>query len=130
MHICLLTTQELDADPFPSDDWPCDPRPFLPDARWDLAVLQYKDSVAQVTELARQGGMSFEWAVVNGCFTVPGDGGLNFKRIFRQVSETPGFEGWWVVEAEQNPLTSNPYLYGRLAREFMSLEIDAINSGN
>lgn len=25
MHICLLTNQDLLADPFPSDDWPCDP---------------------------------------------------------------------------------------------------------
>ena len=30
MRVCLLTTQDLDADPFPPDDWPCDPRPFLP----------------------------------------------------------------------------------------------------
>ena len=31
MRICLLTTQDLDAVPFAADDWPCDPRPFLPD---------------------------------------------------------------------------------------------------
>ena len=30
MRICLLTNQNLLADPFPAGDWPCDPRPFYP----------------------------------------------------------------------------------------------------
>ncbi len=55
MRICLLTSQDLDADPFPEDDWPCDPRPFLPEADWDLATLTKKTSVEQVTRLARSG---------------------------------------------------------------------------
>ena len=48
MRICLLTTQDLDADPFPADDWPCDPRPFLPEADWHVETLAWKTSVAQV----------------------------------------------------------------------------------
>ena len=55
MRICLLTTQDLDADPFPEDDWPCDPRPFLPEATWDVVVLTKATSVAQVTERAQHG---------------------------------------------------------------------------
>jgi D-alanine-D-alanine ligase len=55
MHICLLTTQDLDADPFPEDDWPCDPRPFLPEATWDVATLQKRNSVEHVIELSRNG---------------------------------------------------------------------------
>lgn len=55
MRICLLTTQELDADPFPDDDWPCDPRPFLPDADWTLVTLEYETSVEQVTEQLARG---------------------------------------------------------------------------
>ena len=55
MRICLLTPQDLDADPFPEDDWPCDPRPFLPEADWDVATLTKKTSVEQVTRLARSG---------------------------------------------------------------------------
>jgi D-alanine-D-alanine ligase len=39
MRICLLTNQDLDAEVFPADDWPCDPRPFLPEAEWHLEVL-------------------------------------------------------------------------------------------
>ncbi len=54
MRICLLTTQHLDADPFPADDWPCDPRPYLPEASWHLETLRYRSAVEQVTrQLAR-----------------------------------------------------------------------------
>ena len=55
MRICLLTTQDLDADPFPEDDWPCDPRPFLPEAEWTVAVLDYADAVERVHALAAEG---------------------------------------------------------------------------
>ena len=55
MRICLLTTQDLDAEPFPADDWPCDPRPFLPKARWDYVALLKKTSVETVTALVERG---------------------------------------------------------------------------
>ena len=55
MRICLLTTQELDAIPFAEDDWPCDPRPFLPEATWHVEALTGRDtSVARVTELIHE----------------------------------------------------------------------------
>ena len=55
MRICLLTTQELDAQPFPADDWPCDPRPFFPEAHWDVATLKRATSVEQVRRLLQVG---------------------------------------------------------------------------
>jgi D-alanine-D-alanine ligase len=55
VRICLLTTQDLDADPFPTDDWPCDPRPFLPEASWDVVVLKRSTAVEHVTALATNG---------------------------------------------------------------------------
>jgi len=55
VRICLLTTQDLDADPFPDDDWPCDPRPFLPEAEWQVAVLEKRTSVKTIKALAREG---------------------------------------------------------------------------
>jgi D-alanine-D-alanine ligase len=50
-----LTTQELDADPFPEDDWPCDPRPFYPEASWTVETLERGSGVSRVRELAKQG---------------------------------------------------------------------------
>src|SRR5664279_709497 len=55
MRICLLTNQDLLADPFPSDDWPCDPRPFFPEAQWHVEYLRKRTSVRQVTRLIAEG---------------------------------------------------------------------------
>jgi D-alanine-D-alanine ligase len=55
VDICLLTTQDLDAEPFPPDDWPCDPRPFLPEATWHVETLHKKTCVDQVRQCASNG---------------------------------------------------------------------------
>ena len=55
MRICLLTNQDLDAEVFPADDWPCDPRPFLPQAEWDVVTLKYATSVTQVKKCLAAG---------------------------------------------------------------------------
>ena len=55
VRICLLTNQDLDADPFTDDDWPCDPRPFFPEADWHVAVLEKHSSVKTIKALAQKG---------------------------------------------------------------------------
>ncbi|RKZ13768.1 D-alanine--D-alanine ligase, partial [bacterium] len=55
MRICLLTTQDLNADPFPEDDWPCDPRPFYPEAEWHVETLVKATSVQQTLRMIHQG---------------------------------------------------------------------------
>ena len=55
LRICLLTPQDLAADPFPEDDWPCDPRPYLPEATWDVVTLEKDTSVRTVRRLAGEG---------------------------------------------------------------------------
>ncbi|TFG66583.1 MAG: SET domain-containing protein-lysine N-methyltransferase [Gemmatimonadales bacterium] len=55
MRICLLTDQDLDAEEHPDDDWLCDPRPYLPEADWTLAVLEKDTAVPQINELASHG---------------------------------------------------------------------------
>lgn len=56
MRICLLTDQDLDAADFPEDDFKCDPRPFLPDTEWHVAILPDSyTSVGRVEALIGQG---------------------------------------------------------------------------
>jgi len=55
MRVCLLTTQKLDVDPFPEDDWPCDPRPFLPEAEWEVVTLRKATCVKKLISLSRRG---------------------------------------------------------------------------
>jgi len=54
MRICLLTDQELDSPDFPATDWRCDPRPFLPRARWTLLTLYKGRAVQQVIDASRE----------------------------------------------------------------------------
>mgnify|MGYP002844953336 CR=1 FL=1 len=67
MRICLLTTQDLDAVPFADDDWPCDPRPFMPEAEWHVATLVGKvNSVKQVEELIDSGAYDLFFNLCDG----------------------------------------------------------------
>lgn len=50
---------------------------------------------------------SFLDAVVKGAFTVPGDGSMDFEAIVKRCAHH-GYEGWFVVEAEQDPKVSPP----------------------
>jgi len=56
---------------------------------------------------------SFLDAVVKGAFTVPGDGSLNFEAIVKRLAHH-GYEGWFVVEAEQDPKVSPPLEMARI----------------
>lgn len=62
--------------------------------------------------------MSFLDAVRAGVFTVPGDGDVDFKPIFDILDEN-GYEGWVVVEAEQDPAKANPFEYAVKARKYI-----------
>ena len=58
---------------------------------------------------------SFLDAVVAGAFTVPGDGDLDFAAIARRLADV-GYEGWFVVEAEQDPRQNPPALMAATGR--------------
>ena len=50
---------------------------------------------------------SFLDAVIKGAFTVPGNGSLDFEAIVKKLAGY-GYEGWFVVEAEQDPKKAPP----------------------
>ncbi len=83
-----------------------------------------KDTRPGMVEKARTADMSFMGAVMEGIFTVPGDGTIDFPAILH-VLQGAGYAGWLVVEAEQDPKTAHPLTYatmgyrnlGRMAKE-------------
>jgi inosose dehydratase/3D-(3,5/4)-trihydroxycyclohexane-1,2-dione acylhydrolase (decyclizing) len=70
--------------------------------------IHTKDVRNAVLGRALQQDWSFLRAVVEGIFTVPGDGDVAFARVFRELS---GYSGWVVLEAEQDPEKANPQEY-------------------
>ncbi|WP_405404185.1 myo-inosose-2 dehydratase [Paracoccus sp. Ld10] len=61
---------------------------------------------------------TFIESVIEGVFTVPGDGCIQFKPIFQALADA-GYEGWLMVEAEQDPAKANPLDYARMARKYI-----------
>ena len=57
--------------------------------------------------------MTFMGAVLQGVFTVPGDGCIAFTPLLRRLREAD-YAGWLVVEAEQDPRKAHPLTYARL----------------
>ncbi len=69
-----------------------------------------KDVRPSVIRLARNGDWSFLQAVINGAFTVPGDGAIDFRPLLQLLYDN-GYAGWLVVEAEQDPVVAPSYRY-------------------
>jgi inosose dehydratase len=59
---------------------------------------------------------SFLDAVVKGVFTVPGDGSLDFQAIVSRLASYR-YEGWFVVEAEQDPVKNPPREMAKIGRQ-------------
>lgn len=69
-----------------------------------------KDIRRDVVEGLDRDSESFLDAVLKGAFTVPGDGALDFGAIVQRLADN-GYEGWFVVEAEQDPEKAPPFEY-------------------
>jgi myo-inosose-2 dehydratase len=76
-----------------------------------IAHFHAKDVREEVRERAVREDWSFLRAVLEGVFTVPGDGSVDFASVFAAL---PGYRGWVVLEAEQDPRRADPLTYATL----------------
>jgi inosose dehydratase len=76
-----------------------------------------KDVREAIAVRAREQDLSFLDAVIDGVFTVPGDGSIDFRAILAIMAEH-GYQGW--VEAEQDPKKADPATYARQGHETLS----------
>ncbi|MGB8453358.1 MAG: myo-inosose-2 dehydratase [Anaerocolumna sp.] len=83
-----------------------------------IGHVHLKDVREEVLKEATEGKWSFLKAVREGAFTVPGDGCVDFKSVFAEL-EKSGYEGWLLVEAEQDPAKANPFQYAKMARNYI-----------
>ena len=86
-----------------------------------------KDARAQVMASARNEGWSFLNGVINGTFTVPGDGVIDFDAVLSTLHGA-GYEGWLVVEAEQDPAVAPSYEYGKKGYQTLKRIVDRLNA--
>lgn len=88
-----------------------DPAALAQRWRGRIGHVHAKDVRADVLARTRAEDLSFLDAVVAGLFTVPGDGCVDYPAVLREL---PGYAGWVVVEAEQDPAKADPRTYARL----------------
>ncbi|HEY6629821.1 MAG TPA: myo-inosose-2 dehydratase [Rhizobiaceae bacterium] len=87
-----------------------DPKSLLERHLDRIAHFHCKDVRKPVLEKARREDMSFMAAVMDGIFTVPGDGSVDFLALLNPLAARR-YDGWLVVEAEQDPAKAHPLTY-------------------
>jgi inosose dehydratase len=88
-----------------------DPAALTRRYRERISHFHAKDVRRDVMERARRERLSFLDAVIAGVFTVPGDGCVDYPAV---LAELPGYSGWAVVEAEQDPDKAHPLTYAKM----------------
>jgi inosose dehydratase len=95
-----------------------DPAALIHDYADRIKHIHLKDIRADVLQQVKDESMSFLNSVKAGVFTVPGDGCVDWDGVFAEI-EAMNYEGWWVVEAEQDPEKAPPLECAQKARDFI-----------
>lgn len=88
--------------------------------------IHFKDIREEVAREVKENDDSFLTGVKKGAFTVPGDGMIDFKPIMKVIYESD-YEGWIIVEAEQDPAKANPFEYALKAKKYIDELIPQCN---
>ncbi len=99
-----------------------DPAALARRYRARISHVHTKDVRRDVMERAGAEDWSFLDSVIAGVYTVPGDGMVDFAAVFREL---PGYSGWVVIEAEQDPAKAHPLTYARMGFEHLTRVLNA-----
>ena len=125
-HMGTVVQSEAEIDYLMAETGPCvkllldtghalwggaDPAALASRHRDRIAHVHTKDVRQRVMAKAAREDWSFLKSVVEGVYTVPGDGMIDFVAVFRELNN---YSGWVVVEAEQDPAKANPAIYAKL----------------
>lgn len=85
--------------------------------------VHFKDVRKPVVQLARNHLWSFPDCIINGTFTVPGDGDIDFGELL-DVLLAADYDGWLVVEAEQDPAVAPSFAYAQKGYQTLRALLD------
>ncbi|PWC51210.1 myo-inosose-2 dehydratase [Azospirillum sp. TSA6c] len=90
-------------------------------AKWGRRInhVHCKDVRADVLKRARATDSSFLDAVIDGVFTVPGDGCVDFPAVLKALKDADYRGQWLVIEAEQDPAKAHPLTYVTKGRQHL-----------
>jgi len=81
--------------------------------------IHCKDIRKNILEKSLKNDSTFRQAFLDGAFTVPGDGCIDYMP-FLKILKKRNYEGWFVVEAEQDPAKANPFEYAKIGYNYLS----------
>lgn len=84
-----------------------------------IVHVHCKDLRREVLERCRNRDSSFLNSVLEGVFTVPGDGMVDYRSVLEPIARS-GYQGWLVVEAEQDPAVAPPLKYAQMGFKNLS----------
>jgi inosose dehydratase len=84
-----------------------------------LIHVHCKDIRKDILKKSLKNDSTFRQAFLDGAFTVPGDGCIDYKP-FLNVLHKKKYKGWLVVEAEQDPAKANPFEYAKIGFNYLS----------
>jgi len=84
-----------------------------------LIHVHCKDIRKEVLDNSLKNDSTFRQAFLDGAFTVPGDGCIDYIPFLKALKEK-NYSGWLVVEAEQDPVKANPFEYAKIGCKYLS----------
>ena len=81
--------------------------------------IHCKDIRKDVLTKSLEQDLSFRNAFLEGVFTVPGDGCIDYKPLIKILFDK-NYSDWLVIEAEQDPAKANPFKYAKIGFEYLS----------
>ena len=91
-----------------------------------IVHVHCKDVRKEMLAKAKKENISFLNAVLNGTFTVPGDGMVDYAPVLSVLARAD-YNGWLVVEAEQDPAKAHPLTYAKMG--YRNLRDAAVKAG-
>lgn len=80
--------------------------------------VHFKDVRKEVRDRCKEEGKSFQGSFLAGMFTVPGDGAIDFVPVYKKLLEI-AYEGWIIIEAEQDPKKAHPLEYALKGKKYI-----------
>ena len=91
---------------------------IIRDFKQKIVHVHCKDMREKVLNKSLSEDLSFRHAFLEGAFTVPGDGCIDYRPIFNELVKN-NYQGWLVVEAEQDPKKANPFEYAKIGFNYL-----------
>jgi inosose dehydratase len=104
-----------------------DPVPLLKRHAARVVHVHCKDVRPALIAKARNDGWSFLQGVLAGTFTVPGDGVIDYDAVLATLHDS-GYQGWLVVEAEQDPAIAPSYAYAKKGYQTLRRIVDRLDA--